>query len=93
MTAHARWVNIVNYKPCLCVSVCVLCVFECDCVHQSTLFLSVILLSVKIYLFMLYSKLHAIYLGLHIHSLNWTLVQHLLFNKPLGLHISPEHYF
>jgi len=42
----------------------------------------------KIYLFMLYAKLHTVFLGLHIHSLNWTLVQRLLFNRPLGLCIS-----
>jgi len=79
---------------CVCVSVCVLFVFECDGVHQSTLFLSAIFLSGKIYLFMLYAKLHTIYLGLglHMHYLNWTLVQRLLFNGPLGLNISPENY-
>jgi len=77
---------------CLCVYGCVFCVFECDYVHQSTFFLSAILLSGKKYLFMLYAKLHTVYLGLHIHSLNWTLVHRLLFNEPLGLYISLKHY-
>jgi len=75
----------------VCVCLCMLCVFECDYVHQNTFFLSAILLSGKIYLFMLYAKLHTVHLGSHIHSLNLTLVQRLLFNRPLGLHISLEH--